>query len=115
MNMQTIQEPTTVSITPSAQYRLTIRVRMDDTPGVVGQVTSAIGEAGGMVGAIDLVEADSTQKVRDNARGTRHLRNTGVSGATDAPLGAGVRIDTTGLHLPAGAVAARSNSTTSTR
>jgi malate dehydrogenase (oxaloacetate-decarboxylating) len=54
-----------VSITPSAQYRLTIRVRMDDTPGVVGQVTTAIGEAGGMVGAVDLVEADPGGSVRD--------------------------------------------------
>jgi malate dehydrogenase (oxaloacetate-decarboxylating) len=54
-----------VSITPSAQYRLTIRVRMDDTPGVVGQVTTAIGEAGGMVGAVDLVEANPSGSVRD--------------------------------------------------
>jgi malate dehydrogenase (oxaloacetate-decarboxylating) len=54
-----------VSITPSAQYRLTIRVRMDDTPGVVGQVTTAIGEAGGMVGAVDLIEADAGGSVRD--------------------------------------------------
>jgi malate dehydrogenase (oxaloacetate-decarboxylating) len=54
-----------VSITPSAQYRLIIRVRMDDTPGVVGQVTTAIGEAGGMVGAVDLVEADAGGSVRD--------------------------------------------------
>jgi len=54
-----------VSITPSAQYRLTIRVRMDDTTGVVGQVTTAIGEAGGMVGAVDLIEADAGGSVRD--------------------------------------------------
>ncbi len=54
-----------MSITPSAQYRLTIRVRMDDTPGVVGQVTTAIGEAGGMVGAVDLIEADAGGSVRD--------------------------------------------------
>jgi malate dehydrogenase (oxaloacetate-decarboxylating) len=54
-----------VSITPSAQYRLTIRISMDDTPGVVGQVTTAIGEAGGMVGAVDLVEANPSGSVRD--------------------------------------------------
>jgi malate dehydrogenase (oxaloacetate-decarboxylating) len=54
-----------VSITPSAQYRLTIRVRLDDTPGVVGRLTSAIGEAGGVVGGVDLVEADSAASVRD--------------------------------------------------
>jgi malate dehydrogenase (oxaloacetate-decarboxylating) len=54
-----------VSITPSAQYRLTIRVRLQDTPGVVGLLTSAIGEAGGMVGAVDLIEADAGTSIRD--------------------------------------------------
>ncbi len=54
-----------MSITPSAQYRLTIRVRMGDTPGVVGLITTAIGEAGGMVGAVDLVEIDAGASVRD--------------------------------------------------
>src|SRR6185312_6714470 len=33
--------------------------------GVVGQVTTAIGEAGGMVGAVDLVEVDAGSSVRD--------------------------------------------------
>ena len=55
-----------MSIIPSAQYRLTIRVRLDDTaPGTVGQVTSAIGEAGGVVVGIDLVEAHVSASVRD--------------------------------------------------
>jgi malate dehydrogenase (oxaloacetate-decarboxylating) len=54
-----------VSITPSAQYRLTIRVKLDDAAGLVGAVTSAIGEAGGVVGAIDLVESDGAGSVRD--------------------------------------------------
>ena len=45
-----------MSATPSAQYRLTIRVKLDDSKGMLlGAVTSAIGEAGGMVGAVDLV------------------------------------------------------------
>jgi malate dehydrogenase (oxaloacetate-decarboxylating) len=54
-----------VSATPSAQYRLTIRVRMDDAPGALGQVTAAIGEAGGVVGAVDLVEMDGPLSLRD--------------------------------------------------
>ncbi|HXA53782.1 MAG TPA: NAD-dependent malic enzyme [Solirubrobacteraceae bacterium] len=54
-----------MSITPSAQYRLTIRVRLDDTPGAIGQVTSAIGAAGGMVAAVDLIDADASTSVRD--------------------------------------------------
>src|SRR5271167_4881813 len=61
-----IQEPLSVSITPSAQYRLTIRVRLDDTaPGAVGQVTGAVGEAGGVVVGVDLVEADASASIRD--------------------------------------------------
>src|SRR5947207_2500230 len=44
-----------MSTTPSAQYRLTIRVRIADVQGTLGSLTAAIGEAGGMVGAIDLV------------------------------------------------------------
>jgi malate dehydrogenase (oxaloacetate-decarboxylating) len=55
-----------VPITPSAQYRLTIRVRLDDTtPGAVGLLTTAIGEAEGAVVAVDLVEADASASVRD--------------------------------------------------
>ena len=55
-----------MSITPSAQYRLTIRVRLDDTaPGAVGLLTGAIGEAGGVVVAVDLVEADASASVSD--------------------------------------------------
>jgi len=54
-----------VSLTPSAQYRLTIRVRIDDSHGLLGLLTSAIGDAGGMVGAVDLVEVDGASSVRD--------------------------------------------------
>jgi malate dehydrogenase (oxaloacetate-decarboxylating) len=54
-----------VSATPSAQYRLTIRVRIDDAPGTLGQLTTAIGDAGGVVGAVDLIEVDGHQSLRD--------------------------------------------------
>jgi malate dehydrogenase (oxaloacetate-decarboxylating) len=54
-----------VSSTPSAQYRLTIRVRIDDTPGMLGQLTGAIADAGGMVGAVDPVEVDGGHSLRD--------------------------------------------------
>jgi malate dehydrogenase (oxaloacetate-decarboxylating) len=54
-----------VSATPSAQYRLTIRVQLDDSQGILGRVTSAIGDAGGMVGAVDLVKADGENSLRD--------------------------------------------------
>ncbi len=64
-----------MSATPSAQYRLTIRVRVHDASGMLGLVTSAIAEAGGVVGAIDLVEVDGEHSVRDivvDAAGSEH-------------------------------------------
>jgi malate dehydrogenase (oxaloacetate-decarboxylating) len=84
-----------VSATPSAQYRLTIRVRLDDTPGILGQVTNAIGDAGGMVDAVDLVEVDGGQSLRDivvDASGRDHWAR--ILEAIDAIAGAEV-IDTT--------------------
>jgi malate dehydrogenase (oxaloacetate-decarboxylating) len=54
-----------VSATTSAQYRLTIRVRIEDAQGTLGLLTSAIGEAGGTVGAVDLVEMDGPHSLRD--------------------------------------------------
>ena len=54
-----------MSATPSAQYRLTIRVKLDDTLGMLGQVTSAIGASGGIIGAVDLVKAEADNSLRD--------------------------------------------------
>ncbi|HEX4482275.1 MAG TPA: NAD-dependent malic enzyme [Solirubrobacteraceae bacterium] len=54
-----------MSATPSAQFRLTIRVNIDDAHGTLGHLTGAIGEAGGIVGAVDLVEVDGSHSLRD--------------------------------------------------
>src|SRR5436190_10212011 len=84
-----------VSTTPSAQYRLTIRVKIADAQGILGNLTAAIGEAGGMVGAIDLVEVDGGQSVRDivvDASGREHWDR--ILAVIDALPGAHV-IDTT--------------------
>jgi malate dehydrogenase (oxaloacetate-decarboxylating) len=84
-----------VSATPSAQYRLTIRVKLTDTQGILGQVTGAIGEAGGNVGAVDLVEMDGKQSLRDivvDASGRDHWER--ILAAISAIPGAEV-IDTT--------------------
>jgi malate dehydrogenase (oxaloacetate-decarboxylating) len=51
--------------TPSAQYSLTIRVEIADRPGMLGRVASAIGEAGGTIGAVDLVAVEDGRTVRD--------------------------------------------------
>jgi malate dehydrogenase (oxaloacetate-decarboxylating) len=53
------------SVTPSAQFRLTIRVEFDDTAGTLAHLTAAIGEADGIVVAVDAVEIDSGHSVRD--------------------------------------------------
>jgi malate dehydrogenase (oxaloacetate-decarboxylating) len=85
-----------VSATPSAQYRLTIRVKLDDSKGMLlGAVTSAIGEAGGMVGAVDLVEVDDGQSLRDIVVDASDRDHWGrIIAAIDALDGAEV-IDTT--------------------
>jgi malate dehydrogenase (oxaloacetate-decarboxylating) len=50
---------------PSAQYSLTIRVEIGNKPGMLGRVAGAIGEAGGVIGAVDIVDFDAGKLVRD--------------------------------------------------
>jgi malate dehydrogenase (oxaloacetate-decarboxylating) len=54
-----------VAATPSAQYSLTIRVEIDHKPGMLGRVASAIGDAGGTIGSVDLVKVDDHHTLRD--------------------------------------------------
>jgi malate dehydrogenase (oxaloacetate-decarboxylating) len=57
--------PTPVPTTPSAQYSLTLRVEIDHRPGMLGKVASAIGDAGGTIGAVDLVQVAGSHTIRD--------------------------------------------------
>ena len=50
---------------PSASYSLTVRLEIQNRPGMLGKVTSAIGKAGGDIGAIDLVEVRKSTIIRD--------------------------------------------------
>src|SRR5437870_958216 len=50
---------------PSAIYSLTVRLEILNKPGMLGRVTSAIGKAGGDIGAIDLVVVGKTTITRD--------------------------------------------------
>jgi malate dehydrogenase (oxaloacetate-decarboxylating) len=50
---------------PSAQYSLTLRVEIDHLPGMLGKVASAIGDAGGTIGAVDLVRVEGPHTIRD--------------------------------------------------
>src|SRR5690242_10494456 len=54
-----------VATTPSAQYSLTLRVEIEHRPGMLGKVASAIGEAGGTIGAVDLVQVERDHTIRD--------------------------------------------------
>jgi malate dehydrogenase (oxaloacetate-decarboxylating) len=51
--------------TPSAQYSLTLRVEIDHLPGMLGKVASAIGDGGGTIGAVDLVQVEDAHTIRD--------------------------------------------------
>ncbi|MEY2565755.1 MAG: hypothetical protein QOE35_284 [Actinomycetota bacterium] len=51
--------------TPNTQYSVRIRVEEENSPGTLGRLTTAIGEAGGSIGALDLVEVVADRMVRD--------------------------------------------------
>ncbi|HVL81242.1 MAG TPA: NAD-dependent malic enzyme [Actinomycetota bacterium] len=51
--------------TPSASYSVSLRVELSHTPGTLGRVTTAIGEAGGNISGIDIVEVHGPTIVRD--------------------------------------------------
>ncbi len=62
---------------PSASYAMTVRIEIKNRPGMLGKITSAIGKAGGDIGAIDLVEVGKETITRDltfKARDERHAQ-----------------------------------------
>ena len=52
-------------VPPSASYSFTVRLQIANRPGMLGRVASAIGGAGGDIGAVDLVESTRERIVRD--------------------------------------------------
>ena len=61
--------------TPSASNSLTLRVRLASRTGALGELTTAIGRAGGDIGAIDIVSVGGDSVVRDisvNAASSEH-------------------------------------------
>jgi malate dehydrogenase (oxaloacetate-decarboxylating) len=84
-----------MATTPSAQYSLTLRVEIDHRPGMLGKVASAIGNAGGMIGAVDLVQVDGPHTIRDITVETGHISDwPRLTDAVSAVPGATV-LDTT--------------------
>src|SRR6267378_899961 len=63
------------TVAPSASYSLTVRVAIQNRTGMLGRVAMAIGDAGGDIGAVDLVESGRDHIIRDitiNARDSVH-------------------------------------------
>ena len=60
---------------PSASYSMTLRVEFPHTAGSLGMILTTIGEAGGMVGAVDIVRMQEEKTIRDitvNAHDSGH-------------------------------------------
>jgi len=66
-----------LAVTPSAQYSVTIRVEIESAQtDLLGRLTTAIGDVGGDIGAIDLVGAGFGSTIRElvvNASGLEHV------------------------------------------
>src|SRR5689334_25234576 len=63
--------------TVSAQYSIVLRVEIDHRPGMLGRVATAIGEAGGSIGAVDLIGIEDGHTLRDitiETAGEEHAR-----------------------------------------
>src|SRR5512132_4326223 len=61
--------------TPSASYSLTLRVKLSTVAGSLGELTMAIGRAGGDIGAIDIVTVGTDHIIRDitvSSASTKH-------------------------------------------
>ncbi len=60
----------------SPSFSATLRLQLEDAPGTFGRVAEAIGEAGGSLGAIDIVRVERNHKIRDvtvSASNEEHL------------------------------------------
>jgi malate dehydrogenase (oxaloacetate-decarboxylating) len=55
----------TAALHPSASFSATLRVRLENLPGTFARLAETVGEAGGLLGAIDLVRVEAGTKVRD--------------------------------------------------
>jgi len=64
-NQRMALSATEVVLHPSASFSATLRVHLDDHPGSFAALAAAIGKAGGLLGAIDLVRVERSKKVRD--------------------------------------------------
>src|SRR5256714_4667588 len=54
-----------MSSLPSAQFSVTMLLKLERGPGVLGRVASAIGDAGGHIGAVDIIEMGDRHAIRE--------------------------------------------------
>ncbi|HWE64609.1 MAG TPA: malic enzyme-like NAD(P)-binding protein [Chloroflexota bacterium] len=62
---------------PSASYSVTLRCEIGNEPGMFARLATVVGEAGGDLGAIDIVRVTRATKIRDvtvNARDDQHAQ-----------------------------------------
>lgn len=67
-----------VDVTPSASYSVTVRLDIDNRPGMLARITAKVGELGGDLGAIDIVSVGQGVMTRDvtiNCRDIAHAQN----------------------------------------
>jgi malate dehydrogenase (oxaloacetate-decarboxylating) len=65
------------TLLPTESYSITIRVEIQSKPGMLGKVTTSIGDAGGDIGAVDLSGVGKGTVIRDItvlARGVEHAQ-----------------------------------------
>lgn len=60
-----VHKTATESEAPGRGYSFTVRAQYPNRPGMLGRIASAIGEAGGDIGAVDIVQASREKMVRD--------------------------------------------------
>ena len=75
---------------PNANYSITFRLKIDDTPGMFGRIASAIGAVGGNLGSIDLVSVAEDYKLRDV---TVDCRDEGQAREVEEAIRAGSRCE----------------------
>jgi malate dehydrogenase (oxaloacetate-decarboxylating) len=67
----------TMESTPSASYSVTLRIEFPHRPGSLGKILTTVGDIGGIVGAVDIVQIGGERSMRDitvNARDPEHAR-----------------------------------------
>ncbi len=82
--------PPAEAAVPSAAYTFTVRTQYANRPGMLGRIASLIGEHGGDIGAIDIVESRRERIVRDFTIAA--LNDTVAQSIVTALRRAGVRV-----------------------